>query len=848
MTLLSWASVRYLTRHPFLMGLSVLGVAIGVAVAVSIDLANTSVMRAFELSAETVTGTATHQIVGAAGTIDEDVYRRIRVENGIRPSAPMVEGYASVVRGDRTFQVVGIDPFVDGPFRPYLGTSPTGNLDVGVFMTRDVALMSALTAQALSIRPGDTLRIQTEGRTHAVHLAGLIEPDDARTRQAVANLLVVDVSTAQRLFDMTGQLSRIDLILPSEEASEEALLSELRTALPQRTRIQRSERRTETVEQMTRAFDLNLTALSLLALVVGAFLIYNTMTFSVVQRRTLIGRLRALGVTRTQVFGLVLGEACLLGVIGTALGLLLGIVLATGLVTLLTRTINDLYFVVQVSEVSIQPGIMLKGGLLGVGTTVLAALAPSWEATSAPVRTVLQRSTQETDVRTLAPYLASGGIVLGGLALILLLATEQSLLASYGALFGFLAAVALCTPLLVVGLSRALRPLLGRLFGVIGRMATRGLVTNLSRTGVAIAALTVAVAATVGVGLMIDSFRGTVEDWLTQSLQADVYVQPPSQVFRRSQATLDSSVIRRLRAMKAVTASSSVRRVRVEANVGPTDLLVVEPGPETEDVYQFKEGSPKASWRQFRDGHAVFISEPYSYRHGLALGDTLRLQTDRGRTSFPIAGIFYDYASDLGVVMMSRSTYTHVYDDRTISGLAFYTAEGTDIDALIADMRTSVSDHQNVFIRSNRALRETALDVFDRAFTIATVLRILTVIVAVIGVLTALMALELEQQRELGVLRATGMTPAQLGSYVTLQSGLMGTIAGLLSLPLGYGLAYVLVFVINKRSFGWTLQLTTSWEILAQALLLGVGAALLAGLYPAWRMARSQPALSEPDE
>lgn len=848
MALLSRASVRYLTRHPFLMGLSVLGVAIGVAVAVSIDLANTSAMRAFELSAETVTGKATHQIVGATGPLDEEVYRHLRVQTGVRPSAPVVEGYASLVKGDRTFQVVGIDPFADGPFRPYLGTTPAGDLDLGAFMTQDLALMSAPTAHALSVRPGDTLRIQTEGRTHSVLLGGLVEPDDARTRQALANLLVVDVSTAQRLFGMAGQLSRIDLIVPSEETSEQALLSELRTTLPQGTHIQRSERRTETVEQMTRAFDLNLTALSLLALVVGAFLIYNTMTFSVVQRRTVIGRLRALGVTRTQVFRLVLGEACLLGAIGTALGLLLGIVLASGLVTLLARTINDLYFVVQVSELSIQPGILVKGGLLGIGTTVLAALGPSWEATSGPVRLVLQRSSQETEAQTLAPHLATGGVVLAGFALVLLLVSEHSLLGSYGALFGFLAAAALCTPLLVVGFARALRPLLGRIFGVVGRMAARGLVTNLSRTGVAIAALTIAVAATVGVGLMIDSFRGTVEDWLTQSLQADVYVQPPSQVFRRAQGTLDSTVIQRLRAMEAVTASYSVRRVRVEANVGPTDLLVVEPGPETEKVYRFKAGGRETDWRRFREGESIFISEPYSYRQGLNVGDTLRLQTDRGWTPFTVGGVFYDYASDLGVVMMSRSTYTQVYDDRKISGLAFYTSEGTDLDALVADMRAEVTDVQRVLVRSNRALRETSLEVFDRAFTIATVLRILTVIVALIGVLTALMALELERRRELGVLRATGMTPAQLGGYVTLQSGLMGTIAGLLSLPLGYGLAYVLVFVINKRSFGWTLQLTISWEILAQALLLAVGAAVLAGAYPAWRMARSQPTLSEPDE
>jgi putative ABC transport system permease protein len=848
MSLLQRSSLRYLTRHPWLMGLSVLGVAIGVAVVVSIDLANGSAQRAFELSAETVTGTATHQVVGAGGALDDDVYRRLRVDGGVRPSAPVVEGYATLQRGDRTFQVVGIDPFTDAPFRPYLGTGAGGNLDLGSFMTQDAALMSAPTARSLGLAPGDTLRVGVEGTEHPVRLVGRIEPDDERTRRAVANLLVVDVSTAQRLLDMSGRLSRIDLLLPSDNEAQAAALSRIRTALPDGAQVRRSDTRTETVEQMTRAFELNLTALSLLALVVGAFLIYNTMTFSIVQRRGLIGRLRALGVTKRQVFGVVLGEAALLGVVGTGIGVLLGIVLASGLVQLLAQTINDLYFVVQVSELSIPPWILAKGALLGVGTTLVAAIPPAREATNAPVSTVLRRSTQETNVKDLAPRLAGAGLGVGALGVLLLAVTEQSIVVSYLALLCLLGGAALLTPLLVMGVATAARPLFDHLFGVIGRMAARGVVTSLSRTGVAIAALMVAVAATVGVGLMIDSFRGTVEDWLTQSLQADVYVQPPSLVFRRSTATLDSAVVDRLRDVEGVAGAYSVRRTTVDADVGQTDLVAIEPGPKTEDVYRFKEGDPDTIWPRFRERPAVFVSEPYSYRHDLGVGDTVRLQTDRGRHAFPIEGIYYDYGSDLGVVMMSRSTYTRFYDDRGRSGLAFYAEEGKNVDALIADMRASVSGLQDVVIRSNRALRETSLTVFDRAFTITTVLRILAIVVAFIGVLSALMALELERRREMGVLRATGMTPPQLGGYVTLQTGLMGAIAGVLSLPLGYALAYVLVFVINKRSFGWTLQLTVSGEVLVQALLLAVGAALLAGLYPAWSMAQSSPAAALQDE
>ena len=842
------SSLRYLTRHPWLMGLSVLGVALGVAVVVSIDLANSSAGRAFELSAETVTGKATHQVTGAAGALPDSVYRQLRVEAGVRPSAPVVEGYASVARGERTFQVVGIDPFADAPFRPYLGTGPGGDFDLGTFITQDATLLSAPTANELGVAAGDTLQVDVEGTTSPVVVGGLIEPQDERSRRALSNLLVVDVSTAQRLFDLRGRLSRIDLILPSDDAQQTAALERIRADLPPGAQLQRAEARTQTVEQMTRAFDLNLTALSLLALVVGAFLIYNTMTFSIVQRRGLIGRLRALGVTRRQIFGLVLGEAALLGAVGTGLGLLLGIVLASGLVQLLAQTINDLYFVVEVSELTITPWLLAKGSLLGLGTTVAAAIPPAREATNAPVSTVLQRSSQETNIQNLAPWLAGAGVLVSALGAGLLMATEQSIVIGYGALLCLLLGAALLTPWAVVGLARALRPVLDRLVGVIGRMAARGVVTSLSRTGVAIAALMVAVAATVGVGLMIDSFRGTVEDWLTQSLQADIYVQPPSEVFRRSTATIDSMAAERLRAVDGTAGAYSVRRVTVQADVGQSDLVAIEPGPETEDVYRLKSGDPEAAWDAFRSGPSVFISEPYAYRHDLAVGDTVRLQTDRGRQALPIRAVYYDYGSDLGVVMMSRSTYTRLYDDRGVSGLAFYAAEGQDVDALIADMRAATAGLQDVIIRSNRALRETSLKVFDRTFTITTVLRLLALVVAFIGVLSALMALELERRREMGVLRATGMTPPQVGGYVTLQTGLMGAIAGVLSLPLGYVLAYVLVFVINKRSFGWTLDLAVSPDVLVQAVLLSIGAALLAGLYPAWSMAQASPATALRDE
>jgi putative ABC transport system permease protein len=836
------SSRRYLTRHPWLAGLSVLGVALGVAVVTAIDLANASASRAFSLSAEGVAGKATHRVRSATpGGLPDTLYRWLRAEQGARPSAPVVQGYAQASSDSgRTLQVLGIDPLAEGPFRPYLASG--SGIDLGAFMAESrAALLAASTAQALSVAAGDSLALRVKGRPAAVRVAGLLHPDNERSRRALSNLLVVDLATAQALFD-ESRLSRIDLIVPSGSAGKRYLRN-LRAALPDGAEIVRSEARTATLSQMTEAFNLNLQALSLLALVVGMFLIYNTMTFAVVQRRTLIGRMRALGVRRREVFGLVLGEAAAVGALGTALGLGLGVLLAQGLVRLVTQTINDLYYVVSVRELALNPWTLAKGAALGLGATVLSALGPAREAATAPVGEVLQRSQEESRFRSRVGRLALGGLALGVVCAALLLVPSRSIVVSYLALLALLLGAALVVPLLVVGFARAARPLAERAFGVIGRMAARGLRQTLSRTAVALAALLVAVAATVGVGVMVQSFRSTVSAWLNYSLRADVYVQAPSPVFRRATTALDSSSVARIKQTDGVAGTYSVRNVRVGSEVGRVELAVIEPGPRTPQTFRFKRGEPSAIWDSFEQGKNVIVSEPFAFRHDVAVGDTLRLRTDRGRRAFTVRGVFYDYASDQGTAMMSRSVYDRFYDDPNVSGVALYAAEGLAVNALIERLRRQAGGSgQRLVIRSNRTLRRTSLKIFDRTFTVTAVLRFLVVIVAFIGVLSALMALQLERGREWAVLRASGMTPRQVGAQVTLQTGLTGLFAGLFALPLGLALAWVLIYVINRRSFGWTLQWEVPPGVLLQAVALAVGAALLAGAYPAWRIAKTRVA------
>ena len=836
--LLWLSSFRFLLRHPWHFGLSILGVALGVAVVVSIDLSNSSAEKAFELSTEAVTGKATHQIRGAAEDLDESVYSSIRIEAGVRQSSPVVEGYATIDGLNRTVQVLGVDPIAEAPFRDF--ASQQAGIDLSAFIGgKNTGLISESTASEIGAEVGDTLMVRTGGNPYQLELIGLIEVGNERSQQALESLLLVDVSTAQRFFEMDGELSRIDLILNDE--NEKQLKERIEDVLPEGASIIRSESRTETVAQMTRAFEFNLQALSMLALLVGMFLIYNTMTFSVVQRRPLIGRMRALGVTRSEVLFTILKEALFIGIMGTVLGIVAGIFLAQVLVQLVTQSINDLYFVLSVQQLSIDLFSILKGLGLGLGATMIAAYWPAREASNAEVSTVLKRSSNESKIISRILPLAGLGLLVGGIGVLILLIPNGGIAAGYSSLLFMIVGFSLIVPGLIVGMAKLFRPLFGAVNGMIGKMAVRGVVTELSRTSVAIAALVVAVAATVGVGVMVDSFRTTVVSWLESQLQADVYIQPPSSVARTADSELAPDLIEVLKATEGVERSGSVRSVDVRTSFGIDNLVAIDHGKAAVEAYELKSGE-ESFWQRYDTEPIIMVSEVYAYRKNVSLNDTLMINTDSGDEPFIVKAINFDYASDIGTITMNRNIYDRYFNDDAISGLALYAQDGVDVDDLVTKLRERADGMQEVFIRSNRGLREASIEIFDRTFTVTIVLRLLAVIVAFMGVLSALMALQLERSRELAVLRANGMTPGQLWNYVITQTGVMGIMAGILSVPLGILMAYILVYVINLRSFGWTLQFMITPEVLLQAVGLAFIAALLAGIYPSKKMAEANPA------
>lgn len=841
------SSRRWLQRRPWQSGLALLGIALAVAVVTGVDLANESARRAFQASVDGVAGQATHEIVGGPRGLDESVYVDLRLR-GLRTSAPVVEGW--VEGASRPLMLMGVDPYAEGTLRSF--TQDWSNPAAADGSTQGGATFDAFVLQAgamvvgedlaaeLGLSVGDELVVQVAGTAHTLHLIATLDLDQDLQAQSARDLLLTDLTTAQEVLGKVGRLSRIDLRLDtSSAAAGEAAVDRWRQALPHSARLQSKASRSDVLDQMTSAFRLNLRALSLLAMLVGMFLIYNTMTFAVVERRPLLGSLRVLGVTRRQIFSLILGEALVIGLLASALGMLLGFVMARFLLALVTQTINDLYFVLSVGEVSLSGLAIAKGLLLGTLGTAVASLVPAIEAMGVPPRQVMQRSALEGSVRSRLPRLVLGGFVGLLLSAGLLAIPSSSLVLGFAILLLFILSCALLvSPAMWLAMT-LLEPLARRL-GLLTTMAVRGVTASSSRTGVATAALVVAVSMTLGVALMVSSFRATLADWLNTTLEADVYVAPVDFASRGHRQDLDPVVIDRLLTASGIDSVTSARRIEVPSRDGPTQLFALSMERRSFKRFQFLDGSHQELWPGFVDG-GVLISEPFAHHRQLRPGDDLELLTDRGWQAFPILGVYYDYGSDRGVVSLLRPTYDAWWDDPNVHTLAIYAKDGVTSQHLIDELRRLADGHP-LWMTANRELRQYSLDVFDRTFAITEILRLLALGVAFLGILSALMALQLERRRELAMLRAQGLTPKQLAVQVMTQTSLMGTVAGILSIPLGIALSVLLIEVINRRAFGWTLRLELSPSAMAATLVLAVVAALLAGCYPAWRLANTSPA------
>jgi putative ABC transport system permease protein len=527
----------------------------------------------------------------------------------------------------------------------------------------------------------------------------------------------------------------------------------------------------------------------------------------------------------------------LIGTVGALLGVLAGVLIGHALVRLVAGTINDLYFVVAVERVTLPAGAAAKALIAGIAVALIAAAVPAVEAANSDPQLGLKRSVLEERAAGAARWLLVACAVLAAGAFAIVLESTRSLLAGFVALFLLLLAVAALAPAALRAGARAAAHLLGRA-SPIARLALHDIAASLSRTGVAVAALSLAVCAMIGVALMVDSFRESLHDWLGRTLRADLYVSAPGPGFARPERQIEKDVAAALIAAPGVIAHSESRRVRVESKgFGPVSLDALTLAPGGYAGFQLSSGEPRSVWRAYERG-ALVISEPLAWRLRVGVGARLTLITARGPHDFEVAGIYREYGNDSGTALISRAAYAAWWQDDALTALGLYLAPHAQPQRVMAELNAATRGRQRLFIRSNAELRAVSMAIFERTFVITRVLYWLTAGVAALSLVSALVAWELERARELALLRALGLTPRGVACLIEAQTAFIGAAAFLTAVPAGVLTALMLIDVVNRRAFGWQIDLHVHARAFAAAAGVALAAALVAGLYPAWRSAR----------
>ena len=814
--------LRPLARETGRTALMVAAVALGVAVVLAIELAGEAATGSFRSSVETLAGSGDFEVT-ATGGVPAAILTRLAMLPYALKLRPRIEDYAVVAATNRVVPFLGVDMLADG-------VANTENNDASEFQRGD----SIWVGKEAGWKPGYRVRLILNDESAEYTVRGIVD--------GAGDAVIMDLAPAARLLRRGTTLDRILVDVPPAQAPDQ-LESTLRTALPDGVALSPQGARTGENRRMLAAFRWNLRVLSYIALVVGAFLIYNTISVSVVRRREEIGIMRALGATRFGVLGAFLLEALCLGLAGGIAGVALGRLMASGAVRLVAATVESLYVSSTPAPIALTWAVAFAGVAIGVLLSVVSALAPAWEASQVVPVEAMARGRRDHDVRVhqwrnlafavalaIAAWFASRQPPVSGKPLF-----------GYGAALLLIGASTLAIPSLVAISSRA-GTIAGHILGVEALLASRSLVGSMRRTAVLVGALSTAIAMLSAVGIMVGSFRQTVILWMADRLQADLYLRPAGPAAADRHPTLAPGVAARLEALPEVAAVDQFRAYEISYH----GLLATLGGGDARIAGRYGQrpflsgASPARVFAQLLGRDHVIVSEPFANKHGVKPGDTLELELGGQRVRFRVIDVYGDYSNERGYIIMDRGTLLKNLPDPAPSNIAVYLRPGITLE----DGRRAVEAalaQRKVMVFTNRSLREEAIRVFDRTFAITYALEAVAVFVAVMGVAGALLALVIDRRREFGLLRFLGGATGQIRRIILFEAGMLGLLANIAGSVVGFLLSLLLIYVINRQSFGWTIQFHWPVAVLVSALSIVYAATVLAAIYPSRVAAKLVP-------
>jgi len=806
-----------------------MGVACGVAAVVGMTMSAQTALRSFTKAVEFLRGKASHSIQRPAGPMEEDLLLKLGRDPSVEWFSPVIDRRLRLGNGELV-RLLGIDPFLDRAIRPEIlkvefldrkANDPENLLsflidEKAIFVDND--LKSELGVASIKI---------LETAKGPLHVKGSFPNPSGEP------LVIMDIGHVQKLYQLQGYVDRVDLILSDE--------SGFITRWGKGFLIQSARQRSETFSAMLQAFRLNLEALSLLALFVGVFLIYNTAMFTVVSRRRDTGILRSLGANRMEILVAFLSEILILGIIGGALGGLIGYFLTRFLTGLIGSSISNLYFFLRPEPVTWSGWILITGVLLGCSASLFGGAIPLFELIRTdPIKALSGRVASRESARK-AQRAALAGLFVLLISLILFLLPETHIYVGFAGVFGFVLGVSLLTGVALVVLHPVVRKILGTLGRLPGKVAAGNIRQNLGRTGVAIAAFMISLSMSIGLGSMIGSFRQSLIWWMDTQIRGDLYIG------KIVEAEVPEDFYEEIRKMEGLGGVHPYRNVQTlyrntSINVSAVDASVLEKYAR----FGWLKGGNE-NWEMVKQG-GVILSESFSRRFGVKSGETITLEGIQGPTEFKVGAIFYDYTTEHGLVMMDRPIFLKTFGDRTLNNIGIFIDPDNPHRADLLQEVRKRAEARGLPVLTGAQLHENILNVFDTTFAITRSMRAIAIVVAFFGIAGALLTLFIERSREFGIYRALGFSTGQVAK-MTLMEGLgMGLVSFLFSMAVGTMLAVLLIKVINIRSFNWTIFY---YPALQPYLLTGVTAILAsigAAAYPIWKVYRTYPQIQMREE
>jgi putative ABC transport system permease protein len=825
--------------------LTIVGIALGVAVFISIRISINSALDAFKSTVDHVAGRTQLEISSPGNGFDETVFPLTARTDGVLAATPVVHYVVQCPEPiNEPLLVLGIDIFTDLQFRTYRFSGDNLDRRFLTFLLDPKAIVITRTfADKFGLESGSPLNLLIGAKEVPFIINGIME-EEGPARALAGNVAILDIAHAQEAFGKLGRLDRIDLIL-EPEAPFDAVSETLIESLPPHLVVRRPQGRNNQVENMIGAFRLNLTALSFVSLFVGMFLIYNSMSISVIRRRREIGIIRSLGVSERSVLILFLTEGAILGFLGALLGIVLGLIMAKFTLASVSKTVTALYILVKTEHLTVSPSTLILGILISVLVSVISAAGPAREAARTRPREALSLTHLERKVAFHTGKLLYGG--LGALLAALIFALQKPILGKplfgFGSAFLILVGFSLITPAGTRWLNALFRPVIARFFGTEGRLASHYLHDSLTRTAITIAALMTALAMLISISLMILSFRRTVDIWIGQAITADIILTPATAAVSGWDAFVPPEVISDLRTHGDTEAIDLIHVSEMEYEGRPillwaaTTLVLLN-----QSQLKFLRGTDAEIIDRVTSRGEVIVSETFSLRFGVSEGQSVLLQTPQGPKEFRIAGVFYDYTTENGMIIIDLDVFRETWKDPRINRAALFLRDPSRLEDVRKDMEDRFSGRFQILAVSNRELRNEILQIFDQTFSIAHALKVIAFVVAILGIVNSMLALVIERERDFGILRAIGTFRRQIRKMTLLEAQLMGLISFFLGVGSGILLSMVLIYVINKQSFGWTIQFFLVPSVFGQSLALVLVAAFVAGLIPAHTAAKKQVA------